>query len=275
MAEEVSPESKIYVKEEIEKSRKEIREEVEKVSSKATKTFTTVAVVVGLVTGLGVYGSAQHYISTTIKDALGTETLREFETNKTKAEQNMIDVKSQMAEAKSNVQEIIALKKIVYLPLGTILPSMLDPNSFAKAVGDLDRTTREWALADGRDVTDSNYGKLLLSNNTSSTSEGITLPDLRGMFLRGMNEGRDDGNQDPDDRKAGKYQQDALQKHGHKTDARKPPPSWTGRDTEPIGYTKTGDADALAARVTTVTEANTADETRPKNVAVYFYIKIY
>ena len=54
MPEELSPESKLYVKEEIENVRKEIREDVEKVKSKATKTFTTVAIVVGLLTGLGV-----------------------------------------------------------------------------------------------------------------------------------------------------------------------------------------------------------------------------
>lgn len=58
MAEELSPETKIYVKEEIEKIKKEFKEEVEKVNSKATKTFTTVALIVGLLTCGGVYGLA-------------------------------------------------------------------------------------------------------------------------------------------------------------------------------------------------------------------------
>jgi hypothetical protein len=97
MPEEVSPESKLYVKEEIEKSRKEIKEEVEKVNSKATKTFTTVAIVVGLITGLGVYGSATHYISATIQKKLGTETLAEIEKNRIQANnsyKNITDIKA-------------------------------------------------------------------------------------------------------------------------------------------------------------------------------------
>jgi hypothetical protein len=56
MSEEVSPESKIYVKEEIEKIRKEFKEDLKEAQSKATKTFTTVALIVGLLTGVGVYG---------------------------------------------------------------------------------------------------------------------------------------------------------------------------------------------------------------------------
>ncbi|MHC4546096.1 MAG: hypothetical protein ACYS9C_18355 [Planctomycetota bacterium] len=267
MPEEVSPESKLYVKEEIEKTRKEIKEEVEKVNSRATKTFTTVALVIGIITGLGVYGSAKHYISATIQDKLGTETLKEFEKNKITAGQNMIEserliaeAKSLIAEANDNLNEIIQLKKIAYLPIGTILPSMLDPNTFAKAVGDppvFDPVKSKWALADKREVTDANYGKFI----------GNITPDLRGMFLRGMNV---NNGQDPDqNRIAGHPQQDALQDHGHETDARKHGWGELGKQ----GYTKQG-GEAPRASVTTVTGANAAVETRPKNVAVYFYIKI-
>lgn len=70
MPEELSPESKLYVKEEIEKMRKEFKEEVEKAKSKATKTLSTVAIVVGLLTGLSVYGGAQTYIDTAISKGL-------------------------------------------------------------------------------------------------------------------------------------------------------------------------------------------------------------
>ena len=68
MAEEVSPESKLYVKEEIEKSRKEFKEDLEKAQSKATKTFATVALIVGLLSGLGVYGLVKDYIEDTISN---------------------------------------------------------------------------------------------------------------------------------------------------------------------------------------------------------------
>jgi hypothetical protein len=91
------------------------------------------------------------------------------------------------------------------------------------------------------------------------------------MFLRGMNEGRDDGEQDPkQNRTAGDYQQDALQKHGHRTDASKL--LWDKQSD--VGYRSNNENSARPAGVYEVTGAVTADETRPKNVSVYFYIKI-
>lgn len=261
MPEEVSPESKLYVKEEIEKSREEIREEVDKVKSKVTKTFGTVVVVVGLLTGLGVYGSAKLYIKTTIHNKLGAEALDKFERDKQKAERNMVAVEGLL-------EEISDIEKIANLPIGTIISSMLDPKSFPAAVGERpgsDPVESKWVLADGRDVTESRYGKLLLSNDTSSNT--VSAPDLRGMFLRGMNAGRKDGMQDPDKRKAGHPQPDALQKHGHATSA-----TALGWDKGEQGYTQGGYS--VPASVTTVEGAKTAKETRPKNVAVYFYIKI-
>ena len=76
MAEELSPESKLYVKEEIEKMRKEFKEDLKEVQSKATKTFSTVAMIVGLLTCVGVYGIAARAIQkgldeTTIKELEG------------------------------------------------------------------------------------------------------------------------------------------------------------------------------------------------------------
>ncbi len=172
-------------------------------------------------------------------------------------------------KVKKELEEISDLQLIANLPIGTIVPSMLGPSTFAKAVGDLDRTTSEWVLADGQSIAaTSRYGQL--SNKTKT-------PDLRGMFLRGVNEGRKDGEQDPDDRKPGEYQRDALQQHGHKTDARKH--GW-GKMGDTQGWTKKA-GEAPIASVTFVTtlkdakvKTRTAVETRPKNVAVYFYIKV-
>ena len=179
-------------------------------------------------------------------------------------------------KVKKELKEISDLQLIANLPIGTIVPSMLGPSTFAKAVGDLDRTTSKWVLADGQSIAaTSRYSQL--SNKTKT-------PDLRGMFLRGVNEGRKDGEQDPDDRKPGDYQQDALQQHGHKTDARKL--KWGEfEENDPnatdLGYTSKGKAHAPIASVTFVTPlkdakvtTRTAVETRPKNVAVYFYIKV-
>lgn len=170
-------------------------------------------------------------------------------------------------EIRKGLGEISELQKIANLPIGTIIPSMLDSSLFAKAVGDspdFDSIKSKWVLADGqKDLTHSKYHRL--------TGESYT-PDLRGMFLRGLNVGRDDGKQDPEqDRTPGDYQQDALKEHGHKTTAK----ALKWRDTKTrLGYTSKGEAKAPIAEVTDVTHAKVAEETRPKNVAVYFYIKI-
>lgn len=167
-------------------------------------------------------------------------------------------------EVRQELQGLPDLARIANLPIGTIVPSMLPPSLFAREVGDpsvFDPEQSKWVLADSRqDITLSRYGPLL--GNTART------PDLRGMFLRGMNV---EGGADPDVRKAGDAQPDALQKHAHTTTAR----GFLFNDTSTdYGYTSAGAAHAPTASVETVTGANTADETRPKNVAVYFYIKI-
>lgn len=68
MAEELSPESKLYVKEEIDKIRKDFKEDLKEAQSKATKTFTTVALIVGLLAGVGIWSSNMLYI----KDKMST-----------------------------------------------------------------------------------------------------------------------------------------------------------------------------------------------------------
>ena len=171
-------------------------------------------------------------------------------------------------KVKMELEEMSDFKRVANLPIGTIAPSMLPPSLFAEAVGDpavFDPEKSRWVLADKqKDITRSRYGKLL--GNTRYT------PDLRGMFLRGMNEGRDDNKQDPEqNRSAGHYQPDALQEHGHKTTATG---FLWGANSE-VGYTSDKRAkNAPIASVSAVTGADAEDETRPKNVAVYYYIKI-
>jgi len=102
------------------------------------------------------------------------------------------------------------------------------------------------------------------------------------MFLRGMNV--DGKGLDPDQsREVGDVQEDALQEHGHETTAtgyqydvpdKESHYPWKEGKAD-LGYTSDGDADIVPAEVTSVKGADkNAEETRPKNVAVYFYIKI-
>lgn len=62
------------------------------------------------------------------------------------------------------------------LPVGTITESMLTESQFQTQVG-----TTNWVLADGRSVTGSSY---------ESVTGFSTIPDLRGVFRRGKNNGR-------------------------------------------------------------------------------------
>jgi hypothetical protein len=135
---------------------------------------------------------------------------------------------------------------------------MLDPEMFIRLFGgqqsgDADEVT--WVPADGRAVMGSRYEALI----------GYSVPDLRGMFLRGLNRSersrvRNDGFEDPwDDREAGSRQGDEWQSHvwylKHVTGNAGDDP----RGKTAIGDVYTKDSDA---------------ETRPKNVAVFYYVKI-
>ena len=86
--------------------------------------------------------------------------------------------------------------------VGQIVASMLTTEQFLKIYG------HGWILADGRAVPNTVYAKLV-SN---------CVPDLRGIFLRGKNYGRDiaTGNADGD-LDIGKHQLHQIASHSHTT----------------------------------------------------------
>ena len=88
-------------------------------------------------------------------------------------------------KVKKELEEISDLQLMSNLPIGTVAPSMLKPSLFAEAVGDVDRDTPAWVFADGRTIA--------ATSRYSQKSGETVVPDLRGMFLRGLNEGRNDG----------------------------------------------------------------------------------
>lgn len=139
------------------------------------------------------------------------------------------------------------------LPVGTILPSMLDTVQFNEV------TQSGWVLADGRNVNGSIYFEITRID---------TVPDLRGMFLRGLNVDRNDGKEDPGlgDRKIGSFQDDLLGSHSHDLE--------TNNDGSPTtsSYKVTAWTKEKGSNVATF--AAGGSETRPNNISVYFYIKI-
>lgn len=160
-------------------------------------------------------------------------------------------------------------------PVGTIVASVLNYNAFLQAnglpVADAnDMSKAIWIPCDGRSLNASTYSKY-----------GI-VPDLRGVFLRGINDFGvsysgvskvADNKKNPIDKNAGDFQQDALLQHFHSVpgNGQGGPPGWALENVGRIGtYSTSG-----ASEYTNVGESRTSgDETRPKNITVYYYLKI-
>lgn len=143
-------------------------------------------------------------------------------------------------------------------PIGTIKTSLLSETQFQSEVGP------EWILADGRDVTGSDYA--LLTGNT-------TVADLRGMFLRGKNNGRSDGKENPDgDLALGAFQSDAFQGHVH------PMRGVTTGGPSGICFEDIGESAPINSSGPVSDGVNgtprIAKETRPVNNTVNYFIKI-
>ncbi|MGF7075095.1 hypothetical protein [Mucilaginibacter sp. 3215] len=172
-------------------------------------------------------------------------------------------------------------------PVGTIIISQLDYSTFC-ALSDIpsigNNADLVWVPADGRNVSGSAYGKRI-----------ATVPDLRGVFLRGLNvfdpvnnPNPDPRQLDPETRTAGQLQTQAVQAHdhpitdpGHAHTYRKGGQTidtWGSRPpaTGQLNCDHCGDflSTEKAPTGITKTDLSTGPETRPINKAVYYYIKI-
>lgn len=172
------------------------------------------------------------------------------------------------------------VESITNLPIGTIISSMMEPTEFNTLMGDV------WVLADGR----------------SSTTEYFTafgnanIPDMRGQFLRGMNENRNDSFEDPETREVGSLQIDTLGSHDH-TASLSGSTSIAGAHSHSMTFyqnngntgsnpygslssssfsktTSTSGEHSHTVTVSGTTESTGSTETRPTNITVYWYIKV-
>lgn len=184
--------------------------------------------------------------------------------------------------SKASAQDNITSSK--ELPIGTIVTSYLNFEQFntvtknnEKSPGGIWTSAKsKWSPCDGRPVPNSKFQTL--------TSQNI-LPDLRGMFLRGLNTfdpyqpvpTLSSEKADPDSRIVGSYQSDSFQGHKHLDQDRIG--AFYGRESPntphqrfnisgtPVNNTEGRiNAGYGAPRIST--------ETRSKNVAIYYYIKI-
>jgi hypothetical protein len=113
-----------------------------------------------------------------------------------------------------------------------------------------------WILADGRDVSGSRFAGLFGSS---------AVPDLRGLFLRGKNNDREDSKENPDgELNLGAYQADMFASHNH-------------RQTT-VAFFGTGNSRASGqstdGNVGSFTLNAGGNETRSKNATVNYFIKV-
>lgn len=142
---------------------------------------------------------------------------------------------------------------------------MICPNRFPEAAGchtGFDPKHAPWVPADGRSVEGSRYASLVSPQT----------PDLRGMFLRGLNRSeedklRTDGKEDPNgkERIAGHAQDDEFRSHTHVTG------SWVRADQQAC---LAASGHWAGQSMEDATRSAGGSETRPRNVAVYYYIRI-
>ncbi len=145
------------------------------------------------------------------------------------------------------------------VPVGTIVPyGALLANNLPSG----------WLYCNGSEYTKAHYPQLFpiigeVYGRAGSTSNG-KLPDLRGYFVRGYDDGVD---RDPG-RKLGSVQDDALRSHSHGQKVTANPNTGTCTRSD-----FNGDAKTYSEYEQGVSTYATGDrETRPKNVATYFVI---
>jgi hypothetical protein len=276
MPEELSPESKIYVKEEIENVRREFKEDLKEARNKATKTFSTVALIVGLLVSLGVYGL--------VKSALSATTIKTLEEQAKglhgKIEGYEKDANTKLSQIINDANDIRSYKVVV----GTIVPyggeieeKGLEPIEVAEG----------WLFCNGAPLKRKDYQKLyevIGKAFGAPNDDTFNLPDLRGRFVRGVDHGQ---SRDPDVKartasnnggskgdKAGSVQNDAFARHDH------PLEKTVYKHWQSFQGTSGGDhtlesapGDNRSIEWIKGTKSSGGNETRPKNIYVNWIIK--
>ncbi len=172
-------------------------------------------------------------------------------------------------------------------PVGTVITSLLSFDKFSLQTGDpvpsqFDGAVNKWAPLDGRPVTGSVYESLVSSS----------VPDARGRFLRGLNQF--DVNEatfsapainlntaDPGGlRTVGSFQQDDFDSHTHniRTNFHSTNQAMSGSSFQFTSRVSGGASNASFTRPdlgpNSAIDASGGAETRSRNIAVFYYIKI-
>ena len=166
--------------------------------------------------------------------------------------------------------------------LGTVISSVLDYDNLIKITGDpkvIDTKLSAWIPADGRSI---------LQSKLNHVSGLIAAPDLRGRFVRGLNTMYSIGQPnlvittaDEDDpnsnRKACDYQGDSFRSHAHSASGHINGSVCGSNMTHDVSEGRekwNSDPNFGDHTVIVSVQPFGSTETKPKNVSVYFYIKI-
>ncbi len=140
------------------------------------------------------------------------------------------------------------------MPLGSVIASMLTEAQYQ------DQTSTGWVLADGRSCASSAYAVL-----TGFT----TVPDMRGVFVRGKNGARSAGTGNPSgDVALGTYQADEVKAHSHTFPLN---PSALVENGGPLVH---DDGSEFSITPVTATASSNGAESRPRNVTMNYFIRI-
>lgn len=157
-----------------------------------------------------------------------------------------------------------------YYEIGDVKYSILPPNTFNKT------QKGSWVLLDGKPMAEDQklYALLeqeFLLDNFKDANGVYTLPDARGNFIRSMNV-NGQGNDPQAGRLVGSYQADALKTHQHslQNTIYKHGRSFKGDDDRDHTL-KHAYGSVWAQRTNDTGDAN---ESRPKNITLYCYIKV-
>lgn len=167
----------------------------------------------------------------------------------------------------------------------TLLPAGIPAGCILAFAGEKNRIPKGWLVCDGRVLKNTDYPKLYSAIGTvwgGSGTPDFYLPDLRGMFLRGVSE---ESNNDPDKelRKSpkeggsnpgnnknnvGSIQKDEIRSHNHGIN---PPNAFMNNDANSNSVEGRGNVNyGRSVITTTLTGGN---ETRPVNAYVFYIIK--
>jgi len=228
--------------------------------------FNQLTVTLGVVTGIAVALGVSQFLSWDALNKVDAEVEQMIPT--------LADTTGHFANVLQQKTEDL-LDSLIHpaAPIGVIVPSLLNYKEFLEVNGlSLPKNEQNaiWVPCDGRQIgkNKGTYGAFF---------EGV-VPDLRGLFLRGVN---DMGNahsttphqiqkhKNPDNKHAGEFQADEFKEHRHKGSYGYYKPAGVGGESFHLVSSKNGQG-----RNDWSVQPDGGHETRPKNLTVYYYIKI-